>query len=155
MDWTAIYTGAKTVILDINGFLLKKEHCSYHEHPTDMQQWPNKWASPLGSHYLPLHFSYSGPELASIKKDGNTPNAFGGSKCLPLYTPDSWGVECIQATCLYVFLRQFQFLQTSGVCSFFSNDNKSHSNWYVPRESAYSKEMLFPNENLFCWKKFH
>lgn len=58
-------------------------------------------------------FPYSGPDLASIKKDGNTPDAFGGSKCLLLYTPASWGVYivgCIQATCLYVFPMQFQFL---------------------------------------------
>lgn len=58
-------------------------------------------------------FPYSGPDLTSIKKDGNTPSAFGGSKRLPLYTPASWGVyivDCIQATCLCVFPMQFQFL---------------------------------------------
>lgn len=56
---------------------------------------------------------YSGPDLASIKKDGNTPSAFGGSKCLPLYAPASWGVyivDYIQATCLHVFHMQLQFL---------------------------------------------
>lgn len=70
---------------------------------------------------LSPHFSYSGPDLASIKKDGNTPSAFGGSKCLPLYTADSWGVyivERIQATCLYVFLMQFSFYKPLEFAAF-------------------------------------
>lgn len=99
---------------------------------------------------------HSGPDLASIKKDGNTPSAFGASKCLPLYTPASWGVyivDCIQATCLHVFRMQLQFLKTSGVCSFVSSDNDEfHSNCCVPRESFYFKEMSLPNEKTVLVK---